>query len=48
MTPLTRPVVRRLLEAQRVVQRQMWAARSEVIREQLRAMRASAPMGGVA
>lgn len=48
MKPLTRPVVKRLLEAQRVVQRSMWLARSEVIREQLAAMRASAPMGGAA
>jgi hypothetical protein len=38
---LTRPVAARLLKARRQVQRQMWAARSEVIVRQLRVMRAT-------
>lgn len=40
---LTRPVVLRLLEARQQVQRQMWAARSEVIVAQLRVMRMTYP-----
>jgi hypothetical protein len=41
MTPLTRPVVARLLKAHQRVEAQMYAARAAVIAEQLRAQRAT-------
>jgi hypothetical protein len=41
MTPLTRDAVRRILEARARVHAQMWAARSAVIREQLKVQRAT-------
>lgn len=40
---MTRAVVRRLLEARAQVQAQMWRARAEVIRMQLRQVRATCP-----
>jgi hypothetical protein len=36
---MTGPVARRILEARWRVERQMWGARAEVIRAQLRVMR---------